>query len=183
MRILAMDNALNHSGWVVLEDSGKGIEFVIAKQYGVIMPKQTMSLGFKLHYNRSEMISLFKKYKPDVIVLEETYSGNNLKTAARLNCAKGAFLLTAYELLGEDPACVTAATARKCLGFKNNKSEAFEFFQNKYELFRPEGNTKKVRYADDITDAFVVGFWYILDQRGECKEIPTTKKTKKENKK
>jgi Holliday junction resolvasome RuvABC endonuclease subunit len=165
MRILAIDGALNHSGWVVLEDrGGVGWEGVKASKYGIITTKPTMSLGFKLNYIRTEIIKLIKSARADVVVLEETYSGKNALTNARLNNAKGVIMQTVYEVLGGDPAVVTATVARKCLGFKNNKEEPFDFFKQKYKL--PESFEK----GNDITDAYTVGWWYILTKRDGCSQ-------------
>ncbi len=171
MKILAIDGALNCTGWVFLEDrGGTGTEGIRASQYGTIATKPTMSLGFKLAYIRTEFLKLIKKLHPQVIVLEDTYSGKNALTNARLNNAKGVFMLTAYEMLGTDPMCITAAVARKCLGFKNNKEDPYEFFQNMYKL------KESFQKGNDITDAFTLGWYYILTSRDEC-----VKKTKKKS--
>jgi Holliday junction resolvasome RuvABC endonuclease subunit len=176
MRILAIDGALNHSGWVVLENKGgEGWEGVKASKYGIITTKPTMSLGFKLTYIRNELIKLIKSTRADVVVIEETYSGKNALTNARLNNAKGIIMQTAFEVLGADPITVTATVARSCVGFKNNKEEPYAFFQKKYNL--PESFEK----GNDITDAYTVGWWYILSSRGECavrKKVSRSKKKK-----
>jgi len=172
-RVLAIDGALNHSGWAILEDTGKGKDEIIAKQYGIIKPKATMSLGFKLFYIRTELNSLFNKYKPTIIVFEDTYAGKNAKTNARLNNAKGVFYVTAYELLkGNEPAYVSSVEARRCLGFKNNKNEPYEFFKKMYGL------KESFEKANDITDAMTVGFWYLYDKNGDCASNKKEKKKK-----
>jgi hypothetical protein len=185
MRILAIDGALNHSGWAFLEDKGgKGMEGVKASKYGTITTKPTMSLGFKLTYIRKELIRIIKETKPEIVVLEETYSGKNKLTTARLNNAKGIILQTVYEVMGNDPIMVSATSARSCLGFKrkkredgtkDSKLEPFEFFRDKYNL--PESFSK----GNDITDAFTIGWGYILSLRDECPNIKKkkTRRTKK----
>lgn len=176
MRILAIDGALNHSGWVVLEDKGgTGWEGVKASKYGIITTKPTMSLGFKLTYIRQELIKLIKSTRADVVVLEETYSGKNALTNARLNNAKGVIMQTVFEILGGDPSVVTATVARRCLGFKNNKEEPFAYFKKKYNL--PESFEK----GNDITDAYTVGWWYIFTKRDQC--FKTKKSTRGKKKK
>ncbi len=183
MRILAIDGALNRSGWVFLEDKGgDGMEGVKASKYGTIATKPTMSLGFKLTYIQTEFTKIIKSTRPDVVIVEETYSGSNQKTTARLNNAKGVIVQTVYKTLGIDPIMILARVARSCLGFKSKKNddgksdpklEPFEFFKSKYNL--PES----YKQGNDITDAFTIGWAYILSRRGGCLEKAKDKKSKK----
>jgi len=177
-RVLSIDGALNKSGWAILEDTGKkGIKHIKTVQYGIIKPKATMSLGFKLFYIRNELISLYKKYKPSIIVFEDTYAGQNAKTTARLNNAKGVFYVTAYELLGgNEPIYVGPAVARQCLGLRNNKQDVYNYFKKLYNL------TESFEKGNDITDAMAVGFWYLYNQKDECKTKPRIKKTTRKRK-
>lgn len=178
MRILAIDGALNHSGWVLLDTTnGEGWDGAKASKYGIITPKTTMSLAFKLYYIKQELVKLTKSYKPDVIVFEDTYAGQNALTTARLNNAKGVILMTSYELLNKEPICVKATVARSCLGFKNGKDpkkEPWEFFKKRYQL-------KNISYekGNDVTDAYVLGWWYIFSQKKECCESKKTTRKKR----
>lgn len=173
-RVLAIDGALNHSGWVILDEREKadGSREARASKYGKIVPHSKMSLAFKLNYIKTELTKIIKNYKPDVIVFEDTYAGKNALTNARLNNAKGVFILTVYEVTGKDPVYVNAGVARSCLGFKNNKEEPFEHFS---ELLKLSESFDK---GNDITDAYTLGFWYITHERGECLESKKEKKRK-----
>jgi Holliday junction resolvasome RuvABC endonuclease subunit len=165
-RVLAIDGALNHSGWALLDEKEDkdGKRHVVGSKYGIIKLNTKMPLSFKLSQIKKEVTGLIKTYKPNVIVMEDVYIGSNALTSARLNNAKGVFILTIYEATGEDPVYVNAAIARSCLGFKNNKDDPFDFFT---KLFRIEGTFNKL---NDITDAYTLGFWYITNERGECKK-------------
>lgn len=166
-RVLGIDGALNHSGWVIVDEKEKkgGARQAVASKYGMIMTNTKMSLAFKLSHIRQELIKIIKTYKPDYIVFEDTYAGKNALTNARLNNAKGVFIVTVYELTGQDPIYVNAAVARSCLGFKNNKEEPFEHFSSLLGL------TESFDKGNDITDAYTLAFWFITDQRGECQEV------------
>jgi Holliday junction resolvasome RuvABC endonuclease subunit len=164
MRIMAIDGALNHSGWVMLDHKEVNIDLV-AK--GIILPKLSFTLARKLMYLRKRVLELVKEYEPEEIVFEDTFAGQNALTTARLNNAKGVLLVTAYEALGKEPACVKATEARACLGFRNGKDpkkEPWEFFTKEYDL--------KLGFeaGNDITDACVLGWWYIKSKQGECKK-------------
>jgi len=178
-RVLAIDGALNHSGWIIIDEKEKadGTRQSVASNYGLILPNPKLSLGFKLSYMKSELTKIVKTYKPSVIVFEDTYAGKNAITNARLNQAKGVFIVTSYELLGEEPVYVNAGIARSCLGFKNNKEEPFEHFSKLLGL------TESFEKGNDITDACTLGFWFIASERGECEESKRTKKRIKSIKK
>lgn len=165
-RVLGIDGALNHSGWVIVDEKEKkdGTCNAVASKYGMIMTNAKMSLAFKLSHIRQELIKIIKTYKPDYIVFEDTYAGKNALTNARLNNAKGVFIVTVYEVTGKDPVYVNAAVARSCLGFKNNKEEPFEHFSQLLGL------TESFEKGNDITDAYTLAFWFIVDQRGECQQ-------------
>lgn len=153
-----------------MEDKGGEVK---APVYGTIATKPTMSLGFKLAYIRTEFVKIVKMYRPEVIVMEDTYAGKNALTNARLNNAKGVLYLTAYELLNQDPECVTAAKARGCLGFKNNKEEPFARFNKTYQL------KLSFKEGNDITDACTLGWWFFTQLKGECKGKKKRSPTKK----
>lgn len=165
-RVLAIDGALNHSGWVVLDEKEKkdGSRQTVGSKYGRIMPNPKLSLAFKLLFIKNEVNDLIRTYKPDVVVLEDTYAGKNALTNARLNNAKGVFIVTVFETTGKDPVYVNAAVARSCLGFGNNKEDPWEFFS---KLFNMKESFEK---GNDVTDSCTLGFWYITDERGECQE-------------
>lgn len=171
-RVLAIDGALNHSGWVILDEmiSAEGEVIIKASKYGIISPNPKMTLGFKLNYIREELIKMMKQFKPNVVVFEDTYSGRNAMTNARLNNAKGVFIVTVYGLLGDDPVYVSAAVARSCLGFGNNKEDPYEYFSKKLKL------TETFNQGNDITDAYTLGYWYLTERRGECKDKKTKRK-------
>ena len=178
MRILGIDGALNCSGWEVTDSpNGKGVGSVKGANCGTITTKPTMTLGFKLAHIRTEVTKLIKSYHPDVVVLEDTYAGKNALTNARLNNAKGVIFLTIFELMGSDPVCITAAKARACAGFKNNKEEPFEFFKKRFKL------KLSFEKGNDVTDACTLIWYYILSSREECHEnkkvkIKVKRKTK-----
>jgi len=167
MRIVAIDGALNHSGWVVLDVDAEKLESIKSVKNGKIVPKTNMSLASKLLYIRQELIKLFRTYEPDMIVFEDTYAGKNPKTTSRLNNAKGVILMTAYEWLNKEPACVKAIEARACLGFKNGKEpkrEPWEYFRAKYKL------KMGFKAGNDITDAYTLGWWYVKSTGEGCVE-------------
>jgi Holliday junction resolvasome RuvABC endonuclease subunit len=179
LRVLALDPALNHTGWVLLSytKEGKNQEGISALDYAIWKVKLKQPLGAKLLYNRQELTQLISKYQPDVIVMEETFAGKNPLAVARLNNAKGVYVVTAYEAMGIDPTMVNAKKARACLGFSNDKEEPFAFFKKLFEI------TEDFKNGNDITDACTVGFWYIMNQRNACLEDIKNKKHEKRSRK
>lgn len=159
MKILALDVSTKSTGW-----------FVTKRSCGKIVPNERLSFGEKLVFFRQELEKLLRKYKPDVVVIEDSYYrpgfGNihTLKTLVKF-AGVAIELCTAYSAEVE---IITASTARKyCCGdhegvFK--KQDVFDYFVDKYDLaWDYEG-------YNDITDAMALSFGYREMRRVEAKK-------------
>ena len=165
MRILGIDLAYNHAGWALMDEpkGNKSLLLLVDKNVITIDSKLNLSLSEKLVFMSKEILKLLRRARPDIVVLEDTYTGPNLKTTAQLNNAKGAALVVIYNVMKEDPICVTAQTVRGCLGIKDKK-EVFEYFKNLYKI---EDNYKKY---NDITDAIALAYYYYYTKNNKCKK-------------
>ena len=108
--------------------------------------------------------------KPDIVILEETYAGPNVKTTAGLNSAKGVAMVLTKNFTDKDPIIVNASKARSCLGLKD-KETVFEHFRRIYKL------PKDFKKYNDTTDAIALGYYYYYHIHDLCK--PKNKKKKK----
>jgi Holliday junction resolvasome RuvABC endonuclease subunit len=156
MKILALDVSTRSTGW-----------FITKRSCGKIIPGKNLSFGEKLVFFRQELDKLLRKYKPDVVVIEDVYYrpgfGNihTLKTLVK-------FAGVAIELctsLGIETEIITATTARKhCCGDqegKFGKREVFDFFVKKYKL---DWNYDE---HNDITDAMALSWGYRKIQKAK----------------
>jgi Holliday junction resolvasome RuvABC endonuclease subunit len=147
MKILALDVSSKSTGW-----------FITKKSCGIISPPPKESQENKLVYFRTEVYKLIEKYKPDVVVIEDTYFRTNTHTLKVLSRFAG----VAMEAAGSHNIKVefiTATQARKyCCGTQTGsfkKEEVFNYFVNKYNLSDWNFNDH-----NDITDAAALNWGY-----------------------
>jgi Holliday junction resolvasome RuvABC endonuclease subunit len=172
MRILGIDLALNHVGWALMREPKK-IGKLILENKGIVQvnEKEKLSLPQKLVYVSKELVKIIRLTKPDIIILEDTYTGPNAEVTAKLNNAKGMALVMIYNLMKAEPICVTAQTVRACIGLKT-KEDVFHHYQKMYKI---ENNFKKF---NDLTDAIALTYYYYCKQNNLCAEKKKHKKKK-----
>lgn len=158
MKILALDVSTKSTGW-----------FVTRRSCGKIVPDKKLSFGEKLVFFRKELDKLLRKYKPDVVVIEDAYyqprkgSIHTLKVLSKF-AGVALELCCSYDIETE---IITATAARKhCCGDheeKFGKQEVFDFFVEKYDL---DWNFKE---HNDLTDAMALAWGYREIQRAKKK--------------
>lgn len=125
MKVLGLDVSTKRTGW-----------FITKRSCGVIEPPPLLSFEDKLVYFRAEVLKLLKKYKPDVVVIEDAYyrpGFGNIHTLKTLVKFAGVAIEVCASL-GIPSEVITATTARKnCCGKeKLDKRGVFEYFVSKY---------------------------------------------------
>lgn len=155
MRLLALDQASNISGWAIFEDN-KLIE------YGKIDASNYDDVGTRLHLIRTSVQKIIIDYNIDKVVLEDIYLDNihinNVKTFKVLSEVFGVI----YELcveLNKPVVAVLAGTWKSTLGIKGKtrpeqKKNAQQYILDKYNL----------KIIQDIVDAICIGEHYIKTQ-------------------
>ncbi len=159
MKVLGLDVSGKSTGW-----------FIAKRSCGRIVPDSKLSFGGKLVFFRKELDKLLRKYKPDVVVIEDAYyrpGFGNIHTLKVLTKFAG----VAIEICaahGIEAEILTATTARKhCCGVRETKfkkPDVFKFFVDKYDL--KDWTFEK---HNDITDAMALAWGYREIQRIEKK--------------
>ena len=90
--ILGIDPGIADTGFGVIT-SQKGE--LICLDYGSIKTSSKLNLAERLEIINLELTKLIKKYKPDLIAIEELFFCNNAKTALVVGQARGVVVLTA----------------------------------------------------------------------------------------
>lgn len=171
MKLLALDISTRSTGW-----------FVSKRSCGIIAPPKEPPFAERLALFRVEIEHLVLKYKPDVVVIEDTYYrpgfGNihTLKTLVK-------FAGVAIEVCGTHKIPVeilTATQARKyCCGpEKLDKRGVFDYFVRKYEL-----NDWTFNKDNDKTDAMSLAWGYREIQKAQTKETKERSSKKKSGQK
>ncbi|MDD4271285.1 MAG: crossover junction endodeoxyribonuclease RuvC [Patescibacteria group bacterium] len=90
--ILGIDPGIADTGFGIVKiDNNK----LTCLGYGSIKTSAKLNLADRLEIINSELTKLIKKYKPDLIAIEELFFGNNVKTALIVGQARGVVVLTA----------------------------------------------------------------------------------------
>ncbi len=93
-RVLAIDSALRHTGWAVLERNGREIKALV---YGVIANPPKLLPSGCLVAIREQLADVIKQHNPTVCAIESTIFVQSYKTAIILGTARGAAMIAAAE--------------------------------------------------------------------------------------
>lgn len=94
MVILGVDPGIGRCGWAIIEKDGSKNT---AKDYSCIETEVNGKLEERLLVLNAEFQKIIKKYKPDVLSIEELFFGANSKTALTVGQARGVILLSAAQ--------------------------------------------------------------------------------------
>lgn len=92
MIVLGIDPGIGRCGWGAITVNSSRLT---VNNYGCIETKANGKVEDRLLVISKEIEGLIKKYKPDVMSIEELYFGSNAKTAFIVGQARGVILLAA----------------------------------------------------------------------------------------
>lgn len=95
MIILGIDPGLNTTGYGLIDYKPHHTRFIAT---GIIKNKRTMDFSDKLHHLYREMGDVINRYKPELVIIEETYSNRNPRTSLLLGHARGVLMVIARNL-------------------------------------------------------------------------------------
>lgn len=92
--ILGLDPGLAITGYgILIKEKG---QFLVVN-YGVIETPVRLTFPQRLDLLHQELKQIIKKYRPDVIAVEELFFAKNVKTALVVGQARGVLVLTAIQ--------------------------------------------------------------------------------------
>ncbi|OGD86662.1 crossover junction endodeoxyribonuclease RuvC [Candidatus Curtissbacteria bacterium RBG_16_39_7] len=163
MLILGIDPGTATTGYGVIKKKGRGKGIVLnLEDYGCIVTTPKTSFPQRLSILRKSLKKLLKEKRPDVIVIEELFFGQNRKTAMTVSHARGVIL----------EACATTRIpiheyqglqVKKGLTGRGHadKKEIEEFvkkFLGKRKLAKPKDG-----FLDDAVDALAIAIYHSLN--------------------
>lgn len=95
MIVLGFDPGTASTGWGVIEQNGNRLTSL---GHGCIVTSAKDETHVRLRRIHDEACLLIKRFKPDVVVLEELFVNVNVKTALAVGQAKGVLYLAASDL-------------------------------------------------------------------------------------
>ncbi len=150
MKILGLDVSTVSTGW-----------FITKRSCGIIKPSKKLSFEEKLVFFRVELIKLLKKYKPEIVVIEDAYyrpGFGNIHTLKQLVKFAGVAMEAAASLEIAVTILTASAARKNCCGKQEGrfkKEEVFKYFVEKYSLEDWTFNKH-----NDITDAMALAWGY-----------------------
>ena len=92
MIILGIDPGYALAGWGIIKKKGQQLEFIAC---GCFETPKNMPHANRLKTLSDELQKVIKKYKPEILAIEELFFFKNLKTAIKVAESKGVILTTA----------------------------------------------------------------------------------------
>jgi len=91
--ILGIDPGIADTGWGVISlDKAKNL---VCLNYGSIKTEAKLPLSDRLEIISQELVKIIRKFKPNLVAVEEIFFCRNVKTALIVGQARGVIMLTA----------------------------------------------------------------------------------------
>lgn len=94
MILLGIDPGLATTGWGVIKHEKGNLQKI---DYGVVSTSTKLSFPRRLEKIHSEITKIIKKYKPQVVAVENIFFCKNAKTAMLVGQARGVILIAAIQ--------------------------------------------------------------------------------------
>ena len=156
MIILGIDPGLAIVGYGVVE-SVKGR--VTPLDYGVINTPAGMRTPLRLQRIRKALLSLFEKFKPEEIAVEELFFSNNKTTGIPVAEARGVILMTAIEYTDKLFEYTPNQIKQAITGWGGADKKQMQ------EVVRQTLRLKEVPKPDDAADALAVALTHAQTNR------------------
>jgi len=154
-KVLSFDVSSVSTGWAYFED-GK------LKKFGLITRNsiKDYSTCQKLLIFKKDVEQLLTKYKPSVVIIEETYM-KNVKTLKMLSQLIGILQIGSYLFLSVEPIFISPNTVRSYFEVKK-KEDAYKYVVNRYKSKFKNSTFEK---DNDITDSILQGLYFLEKEK------------------
>jgi len=156
MIILGIDPGVARIGWGVIQKKETNIA-VIA--YGLITTEKEIQKELRLKSLYDGMLSIIKKYKPDVMSVEDLFFATNAKTAISVGEARGVILLSAAISNISVVSYTPLAIKRTITGDGHADKKQME------KMIVQVLHLKETPKIDDTTDALAIAATHAYTQR------------------
>jgi len=159
MIILGIDPGTATTGYGVILKERKKVSVL---EYGIIETEKNGSAEKRLLLIHKSIKKIIKRFKPNVVVIEQLFFANNAKTAMRVGQAHGVLLLSAAQTKVEiselPPALVKKTITGNGRADKKSVQKKLRSILGKKVKSLP----KKKTHFDDAADALAVALTFIL---------------------
>jgi crossover junction endodeoxyribonuclease RuvC len=160
MRVFGIDCGSERTGYGVIDSDGDS-HTVVA--YGVVQTSSKTPFPMRLQKIHGDLISLFQKFSPDEVAVEEIFYASNAKSALKLGHVRGVALLAATE--AGVPICEYSALEVKSSVVGYGRAEKIQVQQMVKMLLR----MKEIPQPDDAADALALAICHIHHRATQTK--------------
>ena len=157
MKILSLDLSTVCSGWDLFESTAPTYEATKLHRYGTIEPLPKLSESERYFCITHQVDMLIRLFRPDQLVIEDTFCGKNVTTLKTLNRLAGHVQSVWFRLRQRDAAFYMPAQTRKSVGL-SGRAEKPEIVEGVNKFFKLRGKVTDHNAADSI----VLGYHHIL---------------------
>lgn len=164
MRVLGIDPGTAITGWGVIdttETKYKGNDKLQAKAYGCIKTESSSLFSIRLAIIYNDLKKIIKKYKPDVMAVEELFFAKNVKTALKVGHARGVVILAAVNA-GLEVAEYTPLEVKQAMAGYGRADK-----QQVQKMVKTLLWLKEIPKPDDVADALAVAICHINSSKLE----------------
>ncbi|MCL4352962.1 crossover junction endodeoxyribonuclease RuvC [Patescibacteria group bacterium] len=156
MTILGIDPGIGRTGWGVIKCQMSNVK---CQMFDCIETSSSLAIEKRLAILYEEMTQIIRKYKPDVLAIEELFFNTNAKTAFMVGQARGVVLLAAGQ--NSLPVFVYTPLQVKMAITGYGRAEKSQIGQMVKVLLK----LKEIPKLDDITDALAVAVTHSFTKR------------------
>jgi Holliday junction resolvasome RuvABC endonuclease subunit len=154
MRILGLDLSTVCSGFSIIETTAPTKEATQLLRYGVIEPFEGLSESEKYFMIAHQVDLLIRLFKPDCLVIEDTFYSKDPTVLKKLNRLAGHIQAIWFKLRRMDAVFYMAVSARKTLGGLSGKAKKEEIVVAVNQFFGLRGRLKDHNSADAVVIAY-----------------------------
>lgn len=156
VKILGIDPGIARCGWgILLVESSK----LKVQSYGCVETSKNTDSQDRLVYVYQEVIKIIKKYKPDVLAIEELFFNTNAKTAFTVGQARGVVLLASAKQ--NIPVVTYTPLQVKMAVTGYGRAEKTQIGQMVKVLLK----LKEIPKPDDVVDAIAVALTHAFTKK------------------
>jgi len=144
LRVLSFDISASSTGWAFTFGQARGVF-----EYGLIKTSPKFSRAERLAYFRNEVERLLVEFRPTHVVIEDVFSGLNVKTMKLLSKFAGVAEECCMTIAKIDPYVISTNTVKAYFKAKN-KQAVFDMI---LEIFDWDPEQVKFKKHNDLTDA------------------------------
>jgi len=163
MLILGIDPGTATTGYGVIDKNPKGYKVI---DWGLIETDKNYSTQKRLSIIYTQMLALFRKYSPNVMVIERIFFATNAKTVISVGQAQGVMLLAAFKSKVGVEQYAPGTIKKVITGDGRADKKKLQKSLRKLLGNQVKSAKKQKTHFDNAADALAIALCHVLAERG-----------------